>query len=107
MKPIETINIRRDGKTIEANTIDMRLVGDNLSDSCTVFYELFQKNLEEIENIVDGETVTVEIPTYISLATGNVTIAWEDYTNLDTANGVDINEEIYKFVAKELNVELV
>jgi len=95
MKPIQPISIRRDGQTVEANTIDMRLVGDNLLDSCTVYYELFSTEEVQDEKI------------YTSLTTGNVTIAWEDYDNLDTANGVDINEEIYRYVAKSLNVELV
>ena len=96
MKNIKPITIRNNGETIKANRLSVSIVGDNLSDSMTTYWE------------VSSVTENKEGTTWqnIMIQNWNVTIANEDYKNLDTANGIDINEEIYRYVANSLNLTL-
>lgn len=97
MIKIQPIKIWNNGQTLELNVLNSYIVYDNLKDSMTLFYELGyeEKTIEnEIENI-----------SYIYVQNGNQTIDGKEYQNLDTHNGLDINEEIYRILLIKLNLK--
>lgn len=94
MKAIEPFQIWKDGENKTASLLSAKIVNDNLSTSCTFYWNLFE------EQPVDPEVPTG--PSYVTLAEGNVDMNNEDYQNWDGSN-----DSAYLFVAEKINVTIV
>ena len=57
--------------------------------------------------LYEGENKDFDSKIFIPVTNGNIIIEGKNYTNLDTANGIDINEEIKRFVINELQLKIV
>lgn len=102
MKIKPTISQWVDGVTKTLNWINIYGTGDNYIDTCTSRYELCETVIKEVENMVDGEMVTVEIVSHIPMINGTVTIDGEDYANWDNSN-----EQIVEIILNKLGLELI
>lgn len=89
MKPIEPIQIWKNGESQEANLLVAYIVNDNLESSCTFYYQLCSSG-EQLETI--GQ----------SLADGNVSMSGEDYLAWDGDNNY-----AYTYIAQQLNLTLI
>lgn len=97
MKKIQPIQLWTQQGIKNADTINIIIVNDDLKSSLNTYYELGYE--EAISEKSDDKI-------FVPITNGNVSINGEDYQNLDTANGIDINEEIKKFVISSLNLIL-
>lgn len=89
MKPIEPIQIWKNGESQEATLLVAYIINDNLESSCTFYYQLCSSG-EQPDTI--GQ----------SLADGNVTMSGEDYLNWD-----DSNNAAYAYIAEKLNLVIL
>lgn len=91
MREIQPVAIWSNGQMLSANTINMYVIHDNLSNSATFYYQLMCYD--------NGSFVA-------NLAEGNLTMngqAYEDWGN----SGGDINNEAYVWAAASLNLTLI
>ena len=88
MKNISPITIWSNGQTKTASILDARIINDDLSTSCTFYYELKEESTEEQA----GQ----------QLAQGNVTLSGEDYDNWDGNNDL-----AYEYIANQINVQIL
>ena len=86
MKPIEAIQIWKNGESQEANLLVAYIINDNLESSCTFYYQLCTSG-EQPDTI--GQ----------SLADGNVTMSGQDYLDWDNSN-----DAAYTYIAEKLNL---
>lgn len=89
MKPIEPIQIWKNGESQEANLLVAYIINDNLESSCTFYYQLCSSG-EQPDTI--GQ----------SLAEGNVSMSGEDYLAWDGDNNY-----AYTYIAQQLNLTLI
>lgn len=89
MKPIEPIQIWKNGESQEANLLVAYIINDNLESSCTFYYQLCSSG-EQPDTI--GQ----------SLAEGNVSMSGEDYLAWDGDNNY-----AYTYIAEQLNLTLI
>ena len=89
MKPIEAIQIWKNGESQEANLLIAYIINDNLESSCTFYYQLCSSG-EQPDTI--GQ----------SLAEGNVSMSGEDYLAWDGDNNY-----AYTYIAQQLNLTLI
>lgn len=89
MKPIEPIQIWKNGESQEANLLVAYIINDNLESSCTFYYQLCSSG--EQPNTI-GQ----------SLAEGNVSMSGEDYLAWDGDNNY-----AYTYIAEQLNLTLI
>lgn len=89
MKPIEPIQIWKNGESQEANLLVAYIINDNLESSCTFYYQLCSSG-EQPDTI--GQ----------SLAEGNVSMSGEDYLVWDGDNNY-----AYTYIAQQLNLTLI
>tara|TARA_R110000868_G_scaffold362028_5_gene624087 strand:+ start:253 stop:546 length:294 start_codon:yes stop_codon:yes gene_type:complete len=97
MKSIQPISIWVNGQNKTANFINVSIIGDNLKDNATFYYELLeQPHPEGDEQITHMSEV---------FATGNVALVGDDYTNWGTST--DVNQDAYNIVASKLGLTLI
>ena len=96
MKQIQPVAIWNNGVSVDANTLFLLIVSDNLINTAKFYYQLLH-----IEK--DAEGVLTKS---ISLAEGNLSMPEEDYAKWGE-DGVEINLAAYQWAAKKLNVQLV
>lgn len=89
MKPIEPIQIWKNGESQEATLLVAYIINDNLESSCTFYYQLCSSG-EQPDTI--GQ----------SLAEGNVSMSGEDYLAWDGDNNY-----AYTYIAEQLNLTLI
>lgn len=89
MKPIEPIQIWKNGESQEANLLVAYIINDNLESACTFYYQLCSSG-EQTDTI--GQ----------SLAEGNVSMSGEDYLAWDGDNNY-----AYTYIAQQLNLTLI
>jgi len=93
MKPIEPIQIWKNGESQEANLLVAYIINDNLESSCTFYYQLCSSGEgTEALPLVIGQT----------LAEGNVSMSGEDYLAWDGDNNY-----AYTYIAQQLNLTLI
>ncbi len=80
-----------------ATHIGVQIISDNLVDSLTTLVTVFSK--KENEEIKEEVTVTEILEVF------NETLSGPEYENLDTANDIDINEEIVVAIIKKVGFE--
>lgn len=83
MKPISTFLIWVNGENKSASLLNAKIIHDNLSSSCTFYYEITDQSQEVLAN-------------------GNVLMDGQDYEDWDNSN-----EEAYSYIAEKINVTLV
>jgi hypothetical protein len=89
MKPIEPIQIWKNGQSQEANLLNAYIINDNLESACSFYYQLCSSS-DEIGTIG------------YSLAEGNVSMLGEDYLSWDGDNNY-----AYTYIAQQLNLTLI
>jgi len=89
MKPIQPIQIWKNGALKTASILDAIIINDNMSSSCTFYWML-----KEADTIVEDQTITGD-----NLADGNVTMSGEDYQLWKGGN-----DYAYNYIAKQINV---
>ena len=92
MKQIENLKIWKNGEVKTASILDVIIINDNLSSTCTFYWML-----KKADSVVNKQTINGEI-----LTDGNITIAGDDYDNWDGSN-----DYAYSYIANEINVTLV
>jgi len=97
MKQIEPLTIwSADGNKV-ASSLTARIINDDLTSSCTFYWEL--KEADEVVPSENEESITT---TGAVLAKGNVTISGEEYKNWEGGN-----DYAYSHIAEQINVKLV
>jgi hypothetical protein len=86
MKQIQPVSIWYNGQMVQAIIFNMLSINDNLIDSATFYWQLFDN-------------------TNIQVAQGNLTMGEPDYTNYSTS--ADSNSYAYQWGATQLNLILV
>ena len=89
MKSIEPIGIWKNGESQEANLLNAYIIVDNLSTSCTFYYNLGSSNEDPLgigQSIADGN-VTMDGDTYL---------AWDGN-----------NDFAFSYIAEKLNLTLI
>jgi len=89
MKPIQPIQIWKNGQSQEANLLNAYIINDNLQSSCTFYYQLCSSG-EQPDTI--GQ----------SLAEGNVSMSGEDYLSW-----TGDNDYAFSYIAEQLNLTLI
>lgn len=89
MKPIEPIQIWKNGESQEANLLNAYIINDNLQSSCSFYYQLCSSG-EQPDTI--GQ----------SLAEGNVSMSGEDYLGW-----TGDNDYAFSYIAEQLNLTLI
>ena len=92
MRNIQPIQIWKDGALQTASVLISRIVYDDLSTSCSFYWEL-RKESTTVDNVTTlGETV----------ANGNTVMGGQNYLDWDGSN-----DAAYEFVAASLNVTII
>ena len=92
MKSINPISVWFNGEEKQATILNASIIADDMATSATFYYQLMESSQDEEGNNVVGQ----------GLASGNVTMASEDYQNWD-----DSNDSAYTFIAGKLNLTIV
>lgn len=96
MKKINPIQIWKNGQNKTASVLDARIINDNLSSSCTFYWQL-----KEEDSVIDTEDGESHIAGQV-LAEGNCTLDGDAYLSWDGDN-----DYAYEFVANQINVIIV
>jgi hypothetical protein len=98
MRNIQPVQIWVNGQSKEASILLARIINDDLSTSCTFYYEL-----READTVTEteGEGIAPIISPGIRLVDGNVSLSGEDYDNWDGSN-----EYAYDHIATSLNLTI-
>ena len=95
MRQIQPVSSWKDGQIINANSLRLLVVNDNLSSSAIFYYEL-------LETVTDSNgNITVQD----KIAQGNLNMDGQDYQNW--GNTGDINNEAYVYCADKLSLLLI
>lgn len=97
MREIQPVTLWVNGESKVATKFNLKIVFDDLSTSCTFYYEL----LSEVEQEVGGQSVFNNV----LLANGNSELKGEEYEQWGDSG--DINDEAYVLIADKLNLTLV
>jgi len=92
MKDIQPIQIWKNGVIKIASVLNATIINDNLSSSCTFYWQL-----KESDSVVDEQTIAGEV-----LADGNVTMSGDDYENWDGSN-----DYAFEYIANQINVTII
>tara|TARA_R110000868_G_scaffold275408_2_gene535151 strand:+ start:1115 stop:1402 length:288 start_codon:yes stop_codon:yes gene_type:complete len=95
MKSIQPITSWSSGQSVQANTLNMYSINDNLSTSATFYYQILA-----VITDIDGNQISST-----QVAEGNLYMGGADYE--DWGNATDINEAAYVWAAQQLNLILV
>ena len=98
MVHIEPIQIWKNGQNKTASILDAYIINDNLSSSCTFYWQLKEADItpEPTEDTPEPQPIAGEV-----LADGNVTMSGDDYNNWDGSN-----HEAFNFIANKINVTI-
>ena len=98
MVHIEPIQIWKNGQNKTASILDAYIINDNLSSSCTFYWQLKEADItpEPTEDTPEPQPIAGEV-----LADGNVTMSGDDYNNWDGSN-----QEAFNFIANKINVTI-
>lgn len=94
MKAIQPISVWFNGEQVQANSLNLYVVNDNLASSATFCYQLLNVTVDQ-----EGTALSQQ------LSQGNLTMSGTDYQNW--GNTGDINDEAYVWAAQQLNLTLV
>jgi hypothetical protein len=99
MRNITPVQIWSNGQSKNASVLVARIINDDLSASCTFYYEL--KEADTIVPPVEegGPSTTISGS---RLTDGNISMTGNDYLTWDGSNG-----EAYTFIADQLNLTLI
>jgi len=93
MKQIQPVTIWKNGESQEANLLNAVIINDNLSTSCSFYYQLCASGEgTEAMPIVIGQT----------LAEGNLTMDGENYLAWNGSN-----DYAFSYIAEKLNLTLI
>jgi hypothetical protein len=92
MKNIQPVQIWKDGISQTASVLVSRIIYDDLSNSCSFYWELRKESTTIDEIITLGET----------LASGNTIMDGQDYINWNGSN-----DAAYEFIAASINVIII
>ena len=92
MVKIEPISTWIGGEVKTAEYFDLRIIADDLESSCTFYYDLKAKQVDEEGNESAGEQVS----------NGNLSLSGEEYDQWDGSN-----EWAYNWAASKLNLVIV
>ena len=92
MKDIQPVQIWKNGVIKTASVLNATIINDNLSSSCTFYWQLFDEKLDEEGNQQPNESIRM----------GNVDMNTEQYEEWDNSN-----EQGYEFVANQINVTII
>jgi hypothetical protein len=93
MKPIQPIQIWKNGESQEANLLNAYIINDNLQSSCSFYYSL----------CASGEgTEAMPLMVGQTLAEGNITMDGENYLAWDGNN-----DYAFTYIAEKLNLTLI
>jgi len=93
MKQIQPVTIWKNGESQEANLLNAVIINDNLSTSCSFYYQLCASGEgTEAMPIVIGQT----------LAEGNLTMDGENYLAWNGSN-----DYAFAYIAEKLNLTLI
>ena len=92
MKDIQPIQIWKNGVIKTASVLNATIINDNLSSSCTFYWQL-----KEADSVVDLQTIAGEV-----LADGNATMSGDDYDNWDGSN-----DYAFEYIANQINVTII
>jgi hypothetical protein len=92
MKSIESVSVWFNGEEKQATILNASIIADDMATSATFYYQLMESSQDEEGNNVIGQ----------GLASGNVTMAGEDYQNWD-----DSNDQAYAYIASKLNLVII
>ena len=92
MKSIQNVSVWFNGEEKQANILTASIIADDMATSATFYYQLMESSLDAENNLVVGQ----------GLASGNVTMAGQDYQDWD-----DSNNAAYDFIAGKLNLTIV
>lgn len=88
MKSIQSVSVWFNGEEKQATILNAAIIADDMATSATFYYQLMES--DEEGNVGQG------------VASGNITMASEDYQNWD-----DSNDAAYSFIADKLNLTIV
>jgi len=96
-KQIAPVNVWVNGKSKEAQYLQVTGINDNYESSATNYWQMFTMNVDAdgVESV--GEAV----------AQGNCTIHGQDYIDWGNQPAMVINEWIYNWVASQLNLTIL
>lgn len=93
MKPIQPIQIWKNGESQEANLLNAYIINDNLENSCTFYYQLCSSG---------QGTEAMSLNIWQTLAEGNITMGGDDYLAWDGDN-----DYAFSYIAEKLNLTLI
>ena len=92
MKQIQPISTWVSGEVKTAEYFDLRIIADDLQSSCTFYYDLKAKQLDEEGVVSAGEQVS----------NGNLSLSGEEYDSWDGSN-----DWAYNWAAGKLNLTII
>lgn len=92
MKSIQSVSVWFNGEEKQATILNASIIADDMATSATFYYQLMESSQDEEGNQVVGQ----------GLASGNVSMANEDYENWD-----DSNDAAYQYIASKLNLVII
>ena len=95
MKQIQPITTWSNGQQVQANTLNLTSINDNLTTSATFYYQIIA-----VVTDIDGNTTSST-----QVAEGNLYMGGDDYQIWGSTE--DINQSAYSWAANQLNLILV
>lgn len=92
MKNIEPFDLWTASGTKTAKYLSSKIIDDNMDNSATFYWQLFDEKTDEEGNVSAGE----------SIRNGNVSMDAEQYEAWDNSN-----EQGYEYVANQINVTIL
>ena len=99
MKDIQPISIWKNGVIKIASVLNATIINDNLSSSCTFYWQLKEADVrpEATDETPEPQPIAGEV-----LADGNVTMSGDDYDNWDGSN-----DYAFEYIANQINVTII
>ena len=99
MKDIQPIQIWKNGVIKTASVLNATIINDNLSSSCTFYWQLKEADVtpEATDETPEPQPIAGEV-----LADGNVTMSGDDYDNWDGSN-----DYAFEYIANQINVTII
>lgn len=99
MKQIQPVQIWSNGQSKEASVLTARIINDDLSTSCTFYYEL--READTVTQPEEEGAPAMTVPG-LRLTEGNITISGTTYDTWDGSN-----DYAYDHIATSLNLTIV
>ena len=99
MKDIQPIQIWKNGVIKTASVLNATIINDNLSSSCTFYWQLKEADVtpEPTDETPEPQPIAGEV-----LADGNATMSGDDYENWDGSN-----DYAFSYIANQINVTII